>query len=451
MNLLTRIMSYDKTKIKNQENCNCEECVSVENVELENQTVEYPKLSEEEIEKIISERYSDKDDKTKTFIRKALIKHGDRYDYSNVTYVKATVNVEIICRVEGHKPFPQTPNNHLSGKGCKICGIKTYSNKHKITFEEFIKRANNIHNYKYDYSKVKYVNNDTNVIIICHNHDIPFEFKQKPIKHLQGQGCPICNNRLMNTKIFIEKANKIHGVGKYDYSKVNYVNAHAKIIIICPKHGEFFQAPNNHLMGENCPECGNEIKCEKLKLTLDEFIEKSSKIHGVGRYDYSKVNYINNSIKVCIICHNHDAPFEFMQMPNAHLMGNGCPKCKNNYKGEIAIRNFLTEYKIEFKEQKRFDDCKDSNTLPFDFYLPQYNLCIEFDGIQHFKPIKRSKTMTDEQAEKNLKYTQNHDNIKTKYCKNNGIDLLRIRYDENVEEKLTQYFQNHKIIKINLF
>ena len=175
------------------------------------------------------------------------------------------------------------------------------------------------------------------------------------------------------------------------------------------------------------------------------------KIHGVGRYDYSKVNYINNSIKVCIICHNHDAPFEFMQMPNAHLMGNGCPKCKNNYKGEIAIRNFLTEYKIEFKEQKRFDDCKDSNTLPFDFYLPQHNLCIEFDGIQHFKPIKRSKTMTDEQAEKNLKYTQNHDNIKTKYCKNNGIDLLRIRYDENVEEKLTQYFQNHKIIKINLF
>ena len=450
MNSLTRIMSYDKTKIKNQENCNCEECVSAENVDLKNQTVEYPKLSDEEIEQIIFERYSNKDEKTKIFIRKALRKHGDRYDYSNAVYVKATVNVEIICRVEGHKPFPQTPNNHLSGKGCKICGIKTYSNKHKITFEEFIKRANNIHNYKYDYSKVKYVNNDTNVIIICHSHDIPFEFKQKPTKHLQGQGCPICNNRLMNTKIFIEKANKIHGVGKYDYSKVNYVNAHAKITIICPKHGEFFQAPNNHLMGENCPECGNEIKCEKLKLTLDEFIEKSSKIHGVGRYDYSKVNYINNSTKICIICHNHNIPFEFIQIPNAHLMGNGCPKC-NSSKGEISIRNYLTINNVKFTEQKIFKDCKYKNSLRFDFYLPQYNLCVEFDGIQHFKKVNWDGKLSEKQMEENLQCCKIKDKIKNDYCKFHNINLLRIRYDENVEEKLTQYFQNHEIIKINLF
>ena len=123
------------------------------------------------------------------------------------------------------------------------------------------------------------------------------------------------------------------------------------------------------------------------------------------------------------------------------MSGKGCSKCSNNYKGEIAIGNFLTEYKIEFEEQKRFNDCKDSNTLPFDFYLPQYNLCIEFDGIQHFEPIKRSKTMSDKQAEKNLKYTQNHDKIKTEYCKNNRINLLRIRYDENIEEKLMDYFK----------
>ena len=78
MNLLTRIMSYDKTKNESQENCNCEECT---NVEIENQFTEYPKLSETEIEQIISERYSDKDEKTKTFIRKALRVHEDCYDY----------------------------------------------------------------------------------------------------------------------------------------------------------------------------------------------------------------------------------------------------------------------------------------------------------------------------------------------------------------------------------
>ena len=105
MNLTNRIMSYDKTKNENQEKCNCEECVSVETPKSENQTVEYPKLSEEEIERIISERYSDKDGKTKTFIRKALRKHGDRYNYSNVVYTKSDVDVEIICRVKGHEPF----------------------------------------------------------------------------------------------------------------------------------------------------------------------------------------------------------------------------------------------------------------------------------------------------------------------------------------------------------
>lgn len=139
MNSLTRIMSYDNTKIKNQENCNCVECTTVE---VENQIVGYPPLSDEEIEQIINERYFNKDEKTKTFIRKALKKHGDRYDYSNVVYVKSSKKVEIICKVKGHKPFPQTPDNHLKGKGCKVCAIERRANKRKLTTEKFIEKAN---------------------------------------------------------------------------------------------------------------------------------------------------------------------------------------------------------------------------------------------------------------------------------------------------------------------
>ena len=152
MNSLTRIMSYDKTKI-NQENCDCVECTTVEN-----QIVEYPPLSEEEIEQIINERYDYKDEKTKNFIRKALRKHGNKYNYSNVVYIKDGVNVEIVCRVEGHKPFPQTPSNHLQGKGCKVCAIERRTNKRKLTTEKFIEKANKKHGVgRYDYSKVKYV------------------------------------------------------------------------------------------------------------------------------------------------------------------------------------------------------------------------------------------------------------------------------------------------------
>ena len=114
-------------------------------------------------------------------------------------------------------------------------------------------------------------------------------------------------------------------------------------------------------------------------------------------------------------------------------------------KGEISVRNFLTKHNIEFEEQKRFKDCKDKQTLPFDFYVPKYKLCIEFDGLQHFKKIKWSNSMTEETSEMNFKYIQNHDQIKNNYCKSHNINLLRIKYDENTEEKLTKWFQNHKL------
>lgn len=438
MNLMNRMMSYDKTKI-NQENCNCKKCVSAENVDLKNQIVEYPKLSEEEIEQIINERYFNKDDKTKTFIRKALRKHGNRYDYSNVIYVKAKIDVEIICRVEGHKPFPQKPSNHLSGKGCKLCGNIKCHEKLKLTLEEFIEKSNMIHDKgRYDYSKVIYVNNDTEVIIICPNHDEPYEFPQKPRSHLNGSGCPICyGTQKLDLKEFVERANKIHGKGTYDYSKVIYTNYKTEVIITCSKHGDFPQTPSNHFKGAGCPDCWEEKKATLYNLTLEEFIERANEVHGIGTYDYSKVNYINMYTDVIITCPKHG---DFPQQPNNHVSGEGCPKC-NNYKGEIAIRKFLTECKIEFEEQKKFNDCKDERQLPFDFYIPLYNLCIEFDGEGHFKPIKRSKEMTDEQAKEKLNYVQRHDEIKTNYCKNNGINLLRLKNYKTIEKELKKYFQ----------
>ena len=441
MNLLTRIISYDKTKIKNQE-CNCDECISVENTELKNQTVEYPKLSEEEIEKIIFERYSDKDEKTKTFIRKALRKHGDRYDYSNVIYVKATVNVEIICRVEGHKPFPQTPNNHLSGKGCKICGIK------KLTLEEFIERANEIHGIgTYDYSKVNYVDMKTNVTIICPKHG---DFPQTPSNHLSGKGCSTCGfekssfNQKLTKEEFIRRGNEIYGEGTHDYSKVNYVNYDTEVIIICPKHGEFKQTPDRYLHGHSCQKCGIEKVANKRRKPLWKFIEESNEVHGEGRYDYSKVKYINYNTEVIIICPNHDIPHEFPQTPANHLNGNGCPICSES-RGERKVRLYLESNKIEYEIEKRFEGCRYKNPLLFDFYLPQYNLCIEFDGEQHFIPHDFNSKETEERKLENLKIVQLRDQIKNDYCKTNGINLLRIRYDENVEEKLTEYFQEYKI------
>lgn len=179
---------------------------------------------------------------TEEFISKAKLLHGDKYDYSNVTYEKATENVEIICRKHGS--FFQLPYNHLKGHGCILC------NKYELRrMKDFVSRSRKIHGDKYDYSKVEYSSSKTPVEIICDEHG---SFFQKPEKHLIGHGCPYCcKNHRDTTESFVKKARKVHG-DRYDYSKVEYVDQHTKVCIIDPVYGEFWQQPISHLNGRDC-------------------------------------------------------------------------------------------------------------------------------------------------------------------------------------------------------
>ena len=255
---------------------------------------------------------------TEEFIKRAKAVHGDKYDYSRVNYVGATVKVEIIC--PEHGSFWQTPANHLNGKGCSKC-----VGRNKTT-EDFIKRAKAVHGTKYDYSKVVYSDSNQKVEIICPIHG---SFWQRPTSHLKGNGCPKCVGRNKTTEEFIKRAKAVHG-DKYDYSMVNYVDAKTNVEIICPEHGSFWQKPSNHLNGKGCPFCvGN------IKLTTEEFIAKAREVHG-DKYDYSNVNYVNSNTEVEIICHEHGS---FRQLPYSHLSGCGCPSCygKKKYTTEEFI------------------------------------------------------------------------------------------------------------------
>ena len=247
------------------------------------------------------------------FIEKAKKVHGDKYDYSKVDYKNINTKVCIIC--SDHGEFKQAPNPHLRGRGCPRCGLKSSSELRRSSIDDFVKKSREIHGDKYDYSKVCYKNTNTKVTIICPTHG---EFEQKPSNHLQGQGCSKCSNKYkLTTKDFIKKSREIHD-DKYDYSKVDYRNANAKVIIICPTHGKFEQTPHSHLLGNGCPKCSGNVK-----LTTMEFIEKAKEVHG-DKYDYSKVEYKNAREKVCIICPKHG---DFEQISNLHLQGSGCPKC----------------------------------------------------------------------------------------------------------------------------
>lgn len=168
----------------------------------------------------------------------------------------------------------------------------------KLTTQEFIKKAKQVHGDKYDYNKVRYAGTYEKVTIICSEHG---QFLQTPVLHLQGQGCPKCSHRSykLTTQEWINKAIAIHG-NYYDYSKAEYIDSKTKICIICPEHGEFWQLPNNHLRTFGCPKCGK----KRVTSNTIDFVQKAIAIHG-NKYSYNSVTYINNATKVKIICPIH--------------------------------------------------------------------------------------------------------------------------------------------------
>ena len=287
----------------------------------------------------------------------------------------------------------------------------------KLTTTEFISRAKSMHDGIYDYSKVEYINGHTKVIIGCKIHG---EFLTIPHSHLsRGIGCPKCSGQSkLTTKEFIKKSKIIHG-NLYNYNTVNYENQKTKVTINCNIHGDFEQNPDNHLTGSKCPRCVR-VTC------TEDFITLSKKLHG-DLYDYSKTHYITANDYVTIICKKHG---EFKQLAKYHTNKSaGCPKCSSS-KGEQKITKLLEESNIIFETQKTFDNCKNIRKLPFDFYLTNLNICIEYDGIQHFKAVDYFGG--DIAFEK----TKQNDQIKTEFCNSNNIKLIRVAFNENIEEVL---------------
>ena len=296
-------------------------------------------------------------------------------------------------------------------------------NNTKLTTTDFIEKSIKIHNNYYDYSLVKYVDMKTKVEIICPIHGV---FEQIPLSHIHHKsGCSKCKKNIMSQEEFIKKCKIIHN-NYYDYSLVIFKNVRDRIKIICPKHGIFEQVASNHLHNKNkCFHCLTESK----RLTNEEFIKKSNIIHN-NKYDYSVTNYINCLNNVKIICPLHGV---FEQNSNNHLQGYGCPHCKES-RGEREICKLLDTNNIRYIRQYKFDDCKGKkNKLPFDFYLTDFNTCIEFDGELHFTSNYYFG------GEKRLKETEINDKIKTEYCNKNKINLLRIKYNENIKETILSY------------
>ena len=287
---------------------------------------------------------------------------------------------------------------------------------------------------------VDYVDNQKDVIIICPEHD---EFIQKPFHHVRGSGCPSCSLSKRSKIDWYEFTNRLYKkFGKrWKYSCNKWGGIFNSIIEVkCDLHGEKNTHSNNLLkLISPCDECSKIISKsgegkksdEKWRELWDGKKLELNNIHN-NKYDYSKVIYKGVSSKIKIICPKHG---EFNQLFRSHYYDlNGCPKC-NSSKGEVKISNILTTNNVKFQTQKKFNPL---GRKSFDFYLPEYNLCIEYDGRQHFESIDHFG------GKESLKTQKCNDKVKNKFCENNNIDLLRIPYWEY--DKI-EYIVYEKIIK----
>lgn len=250
----------------------------------------------------------------------------------------------------------------------------------KLTKNEFVEKAKNVHGDKYNYDNVEYINNRTKVLITCKIHG---DFYQTPAAHLLGQNCPKCgiinkaNSHRTSWSDLVDKFKLVHGE-KYYYEPQVFKTINDSINIICNKHQyTFSQRIIHHLNGHGCPICNG-----GRKRTTEMFIIKAKSIHG-DRYDYSKVEYVTKEKPVCIICPKHG---EFIQKAHDHICGCGCPRCKST-KTQERIFQFLLN---TFPDENWSWESSPKWLYPqrFDIYNESKNLAIEYNGEQHYFPIE---------------------------------------------------------------
>lgn len=367
--------------------------------------------------------------KTSIFIEKAILKHGNKYDYSIVEYEGSHSKVWIIC--PEHEKFEQTPTGHLSGNGCPKCAAKYSRGKYRLTtLETFLKQAFEIHQTKYDYSKVEWKNTRTPITIICPIHG---EFTQIPQNHIRLKcGCRKCGREIAKSKVnkyntdyFIENAIKVHG-NKYSYANSVCFNAKDKVEIECPVHGMFPQPANQHLQGHGCPQCNFYQMAKDRAMGKELFIIKAKEKFG-EKYDYSKVEYINGQKHVFVTCSLHG---DFEVTPNNHLSKkSGCPTC-NESKLESELAAILEKQNVKFERQKRF---KWLGKQSFDIYLTEHSVAFECQGVQHYKPVDFAGK-GEEWANESFEINKKRDYIKLEKCISNNIKMIYVIDNEKYFE-----------------
>lgn len=282
---------------------------------------------------------------------------------------------------------------------------------------------------------VSYANERSLLTFACSKCNTPH--KKTAYEYISGD--TICHNCIKSEdNNLIDQFREKHG-SYYEYIDVNnQTSIHDTITIVCPKHGKLQMVCKDHLNGIGCFDCSLENSSHTNELST--LFNRSNHVHKF-RYIYDKIKSTQNE-EITVTCPKHG---DFQTTFEKHLDGDGCPICTKSYKVLKKITDKLDEMNIVFSTEKTFSGCQSEQgrALHFDIYIPQKHLCIEYDSAHHFEPTKYKSNVTDEQAQKFYNIQISNDHIKSEYCKNNNISLVRIPWSECYPDVVIQeYVQN---------
>lgn len=364
---------------------------------------------------------------TEEFVKKASEVHDNKYSYEKSIYTGMTRKILIICK--DHGEWWQLTSSHLRGYGCKKCGTKINGDNRRLnnyTVDSFL-----IKNNKNFIRKSEYECSDGKIKFQCLECNYEWETTFSIIQSSKNYNCRKCYIKsktfsneyidaiLINKKIYIKRLDL-------------YINASTKIKWFCLKCKNIWMARPNEIlnMRAGCPPCGHR---KYNNDDIDHILFKENRnIKRIGDHTIT-----NKHIKwECEKC-NH----QWMAKSSSIITGKntGCPKCSKFLKNQYIVENTILKLNIQI--QKITIKLLNKTLYP-DFYLPEYNLIIEYQGAQHYIPIKFGN-YSQEIANKNFKNQQIRDQLMRDYCKENNISLLEIDGRKYKGNKLIRYTREH--------
>lgn len=338
-------------------------------------------------------------------------------------YVNMKTPIMHKCLIHGTE-WKTTPSSVLQGCGCKQCSSEKIRKKLSKSYDRYVldlKQA-----LPHISVVGEYVNGSIPVLHYCEKHNVYWNIKPNDL--LYRCGCPECGKEqnvqwcLKTKEWFIEELSKVNPnvklIGEYK-------NLNTKTMFYCEIHDEYWiTIPQNVLSGHGCPICHKEKTTLKTTKTHEQYVYELSisnpDIEVVGQYVNAHVPILHK----CKICGH-----EWMAKPNNVFNNNrGCPKCQIS-NGERVIAQLLDKLGVDYTMQMKFDACRHKRPLPFDFYLKNYNIAIEYQGEQHYRPVDIFG------GQEHFEQQKLHDEIKNEYCYDNNIQLITIPYWEfnNIE------------------